>query len=100
MYNNNLCVIILLVVIVIGVIWFINNSVYFMRIRPVESPSGAEDEDSQMICCKFTAYPNTMYRTRYEWMPDDECKNLIKQGGTWDREFGVNTKNQCLALNN
>ena len=100
--NNNICIIILITIIVICIIWFINNSGPFMRLKSKHNNQTVLQSSNRKIggydvgCCKATYGDRSV---KYFWDPQNIC--AYRYGGNViNVEFNYNpNKQQCLACN-
>lgn len=78
--SNNIYVIILIVILVIGIIWFLNQPKPFMRLRHKKVVVGGQQlgDDQQMGCCELdSGIPDMGVGggdiMSYKWLPKDQC---------------------------
>jgi hypothetical protein len=78
---NNTCLIILIVILVVGIIWFLNQPKPFMRLRHKKVVVGGKEPklgDQQMGCCELdSGIPDMGVDAgdimSYKWLPKDQC---------------------------
>lgn len=81
--SNNICVIILIIILIVGVIWFLNQPKPFMRLRPGKVVVGGQQlgDDQQMGCCEIDSGIPDMEGgdiMSYKWLPKDQCNRNIQ----------------------
>jgi hypothetical protein len=96
----NLVSVLLIVILVIGIIWFVNNNGPFMRLRPgkvvVEEEPGIEEHE--FGCCRVNI---PMALPSFGWTTKEQCK-LYGQIRNWSSKWcsNIDSKEDCLLENN
>lgn len=95
----NLVTVLLIVILVIGIIWFVNNNGSFMRLRPGKVVVGEHgNEEHEFGCCRVNI---PMALPCFGWTTKEQCK-LYGQILNWSSKWcsNIDSKEDCLLENN